>query len=300
MDPTPVRLHVFLARAGLASRRECEGLIASGRIRVNGEVVTRPGVKVVTGRDRVEVDGQPVTARPPSLRYLIMNKPRGYLTAVRDPRGRPTVLDIVKGVDERVYPVGRLDRNTEGLLLLTNDGELAHRLTHPRFQVGKTYRARVTGVPGLETLERLRRGVDLEDGPARADSIAIMASDEGRAWVELEVHEGRHHLVRRMLEAVGHPVLQLRRSRFGPLSLGGLGRGEHRELGPAEVRALRELVGLGETTAARRGQGGEKSTGDRRHAGGLHGPRRHALLRRRGQGHSPSRQGGTGRGPGEG
>ncbi|HCC32779.1 MAG TPA: hypothetical protein DEQ28_02595, partial [Clostridiales bacterium] len=284
-----LRLQVFLARAGLASRRASERLIAAGRVRVNGEVVSEPGWRVKPLRDRVEVDGQAIRPGAASHRYLLLNKPKGFLTTAHDPRHRPTVLELVADVEERVYPVGRLDRDSEGLLLLTNDGELAYRLTHPRFGVAKVYRARVEGAVGDQALERLRQGVDLADGPARAARVTQLREEHGSTWLELEVGEGRHHLVRRMLAAAGHPVLDLRRVGFGPLQLGHLRRGCFRDLFPDEVRALREAVGLGGKPADKRGgfAHGGHSTGGRRHAGGLRRRGRQAVLRSRRAGHHP-------------
>ncbi|HSW10654.1 MAG TPA: pseudouridine synthase [Bacillota bacterium] len=280
---------MFLARAGLASRRASERLIAAGRVRVNGEVVAEPGRRVQPLRDRVEVDGQAVAAGAAFHRYLLLNKPKGFLTTVHDPRQRPTVLDLVRDVEERVYPVGRLDRDSEGLLLLTNDGELVYRLTHPRFGVAKVYRARVEGAVGEEALERLRRGVDLADGPAKATRATQLREEHGSTWLELEVGEGRHHLVRRMLAAAGHPVLDLRRVRFGPLELGRLRRGCFRELLPGEISALRQAVGLGGKPSDKRGgfAHGGHSPGGRRHAGRLRRRGRQVVLRSRRAGHHP-------------
>jgi 23S rRNA pseudouridine2605 synthase len=225
-----MRLNAYLARAGIASRRGADELIKAGRVSVNGE----PGQlnTFVAGGDRVEVDGREV--RRQALAYVLLHKPAGVVTTARDPQGRRTVLDLV-GLEERVVPVGRLDADTTGALLLTNDGELAHRLAHPRYGVEKVYEAAVEGDPSPETLRLLEQGVELEDGrtaPARARRLA-----PGR--VELVLHEGRKHQVKRMLAAVGHPVVQLHRSRYAGLDLGGLAPGGCRELSPAEVDRLR-------------------------------------------------------------
>jgi 23S rRNA pseudouridine2605 synthase len=225
-----MRLNAWLARAGVASRRGADELIKAGRITVNGE----PGQlnTFVAARDRVELDGRHLSRQ--QLAYVLLNKPTGVVTTARDPGGRPTVVGLV-GHPSRIVPVGRLDADTTGALLLTNDGELAHRLAHPRYEVEKVYVADVDGDPSRETLAALERGIDLEDGrtaPARARRL-------GRGRVELVLHEGRKHQVKRMLDAVGHPVRRLHRSGYGPLSLEGLEPGEWRELTTAEVAALR-------------------------------------------------------------
>jgi 23S rRNA pseudouridine2605 synthase len=225
-----VRLNAYLARAGVASRRRADELIKAGRVRVNGE----PGQlnTFVESRDRVEVDGRPVTLQ--RLAYLLLNKPAGVVTTASDPRGRPTVVDLVPG-DPRVVPVGRLDADTTGALLLTNDGPLAHRLAHPRYGVEKVYEAEVEGEPDPGTLERLRTGVELEDGP----TAPARARRLGPGRIELAIHEGRNRQVKRMLEAVGHPVHRLHRSGYAGLTTEGLEPGAWRELEPSEVDRLR-------------------------------------------------------------
>ena len=225
-----MRLNAYLARAGVASRRNADELIKAGRVRVNGE----PGQlnTFVQSTDRVEVDGEAVAKQ--KLAHLLLYKPAGVLTTARDPQGRRTVVDLVPR-EPRVVPVGRLDADTTGALLLTNDGELAHRLAHPRYGVEKTYVVDVEGEPTAETIARLTRGVELEDGvtaPARARLL-------GRARIELTIHEGRNRQVRRMLEAVGHPVTGLHRSDYAGLTLEGLEPGAWRELKPSEVERLR-------------------------------------------------------------
>ncbi len=224
-----MRLNAYLARAGVASRRHADELIKAGRVTVNGE----PGElnTVVGARDRVEVDGQPVERQ--RLRYVLLHKPAGVVTTARDPRGRPTVVELVPA-EPRVVPVGRLDADTTGALLLTNDGQLAHRLAHPRYGVEKTYVAEVEGDPDESTLQRLRDGLELDDGrtaPARARRL-------GPGRVELVLHEGRKHQVKRMLAAVGHRVTRLHRSDYAGLTLEGLEPGECRELEPSEVAEL--------------------------------------------------------------
>jgi 23S rRNA pseudouridine2605 synthase len=228
-----MRLNAYLARAGVASRRRADELIKAGRVRVNGE----PGQlnTFVSPGDVVEVDGERVAAQP--LAYLLLHKPTGVVTTARDPQGRPTVVDLVRHAS-RVVPVGRLDAETTGALLLTNDGALAHRLAHPRYGVEKAYEVEVEGKPGDDALRRLAEGVDLEDG--RTAPAQVRRLGPGR--IELVLHEGRNRQVRRMCEAVGHPVRRLHRSRYGPLELGGLGPGQWRELAGHEVAALRRAV----------------------------------------------------------
>ncbi len=228
-----MRLNAYLARAGVASRRGADELIKAGRVRVNGA----PGeLNIFVGaNDTVEVDGRPVEKQ--ALAYLLLHKPAGVVTTARDPHGRPTVVGLVPA-EPRVVPVGRLDADTTGALLLTNDGALAHRLAHPRYEVDKVYEAEVEGDPDGAVLTRLREGVELDDGrtaPAQARRL-------GPGRVELTVHEGRKHQVKRMLEAVGHPARSLHRSRYAGLDLRGISAGEWRPLTRAEVAELRALV----------------------------------------------------------
>jgi 23S rRNA pseudouridine2605 synthase len=225
-----VRLNAYLARAGVASRRGADELIKAGRVTVNGE----PGQlnTFVQSRDRVEVDGERVALQ--RLAYVLLHKPAGVVTTVRDPQGRPTVVGLVPA-EPRIVPVGRLDADTTGALLLTNDGPLAHRLAHPRYGVEKVYEAEVEGEPDDEALDALRNGIELDDGataPARVRRL-------GPNTIELALHEGRNRQVRRMLEAVGHPVARLHRSAYAGLTLEGLEPGRWRELEPSEVDALR-------------------------------------------------------------
>jgi 23S rRNA pseudouridine2605 synthase len=230
-----MRLNAYLARAGIASRRGSDDLIKAGRVRVNdlpGELNTY----VHTG-DRVEVDGEPVTAQ--ALKYVLLYKPAGTVTTASDPQGRPTVVQLVEEIPERIVPVGRLDADTTGALLLTNDGPLSHRLAHPRYGVEKVYEVEVEGEPDDEVLRNLADGVDLEDGrtaPARTRLL-------GPSTIELVLHEGRKHQVKRMCEAVGHPVRRLHRSRYAGLALEGLEPGAWRELEPSEVEAVRTKTG---------------------------------------------------------
>ena len=224
-----MRLNAYLARAGVASRRGADELIKAGRVHVNGE----PGRlnTFVGARARVEVDGRPVELQP--LAYVLLHKPAGILTTARDPRGRTTVVELVDH-PARVVPVGRLDADTTGALLLTNDGELAHRLAHPRYEVEKVYEAEIEGAPSDAALERLRTGVELEDGPTAPARVRRL----GPRRIELAIHEGRKHQVKRMLLAVGHPVSQLHRSRYAGLTLEGLEPGRWRELEPSELARL--------------------------------------------------------------
>jgi 23S rRNA pseudouridine2605 synthase len=230
-----MRLNAYLARAGVASRRGADELIKAGRVRVNGQ----PGAlnTFVGGDDTVEVDGRAVGKQ--QLAHLLLHKPAGVVTTARDPRGRTTVVDLVPQ-QPRVVPVGRLDLDTTGAIVLTNDGPLAHRLAHPRYEVDKVYEAEVDGDPDEAALNRLRGGVELDDGPTAPAEVRRLA--KGR--VELILHEGRNRQVKRMLEAVGHPVRHLHRSRYAGLDLRGLEPGEWRELRREEVDALRRLVGL--------------------------------------------------------
>jgi pseudouridine synthase len=235
------RVQRALARAGFGSRRACEELIEQGRVDVNGRVATL-GDRLDPAHDAVRVDGHTVSVDP-GLRYLALHKPRGVTTTLRDPHAERDLRRFLpKG--PRVFPVGRLDRDTEGLLLLTNDGDLAHRLAHPRHGVDKEYLAEVVGTPTQRQLGRLRRGVTLEDGPARALEARAAGRTGGRGAVRLVLAEGRKREVRRMLDAVGLPVRRLVRTRVGPVRLGGLRPGEVRDLSPEEVRALYRVAGL--------------------------------------------------------
>jgi 23S rRNA pseudouridine2605 synthase len=229
------RLQKVLARAGLASRRVCEDLVAEGRVTVNGEVAEL-GRRVDAERDVIEVDGALVPTAP-GLVYYALNKPAGVVTTAADTHGRPTVVDLVPA-EPRVFPVGRLDADSEGLLLLTNDGELTHRLTHPSFGVEKEYVASVEGDPSPAALRRLREGIELDDGPTAPAKVARLEA----GVVRITIHEGRNRQVRRMCEAVGHPVTRLVRTRIGPLADRRLKPGEWRPLSGAEVRALAAAV----------------------------------------------------------
>jgi 23S rRNA pseudouridine2605 synthase len=245
-----VRLNAFLARSGVASRRAADQLIASGSVRVNGERPPAAGLLVDPERDQVTVDGKVV--RPTAAhRYVVLNKPLGAITTARDEAARTTVLDVIGEAGmagHRLFPVGRLDGDTSGLLLLTDDGELAYRLTHPRFKVAKEYEATLAGVPSASDLDTLRRGVRLDDGVTAPAEVQVLGSsrgdrDSGRAELRLVIGEGRNRQVRRMLQAVGHRVVALRRTAFGPLRLGRLKPGAWRVLTASEVAALRRAAG---------------------------------------------------------
>jgi 23S rRNA pseudouridine2605 synthase len=243
------RLQKILAEAGVASRRAAERLMAEGRVAVNGRAVTQPGSTADLETDRISVDGKPIGPRPAPV-YLVLNKPRGYVTTAKDERGRPTVMDLIFKTKERVFPVGRLDLDSEGLLLLTNDGALAQRLTHPRHEVEKEYLALVQGTPGVDALHLLRRGVEIEGRRTAPADVEIVKPPEGipprpgSTWLRLVLKEGRKRQVRLMCESVGHPVDRLIRSRIGPLRLRGLVPGRVRELTPSEVERLRAATGL--------------------------------------------------------
>jgi 23S rRNA pseudouridine2605 synthase len=238
-----IRLQKVLAAAGIGSRRHSEELIAAGRVRVDGSVVREQGRRVDPETALIEVDGERIVTRT-GLIHLALNKPRGVLSAMSDDRNRPTIADLLTEFGSGLFHVGRLDADSEGLLLVTNDGELAHRLTHPSFAVPKTYFVEVSGPLKREVLRQLKSGLTLEDGPARADSARIIDSANGRVMIEIVVHEGRKHIVRRMMDAVGHPVHRLVRTEFGSVSLGTLRSGRARHLTRHEVGALYHGVDL--------------------------------------------------------
>lgn len=235
-----MRLQKFLAMAGIASRRACEMLILDGRVQVNGKVVKELGVKVDPDVDEIRVDGEICRIKIKPI-YIIMNKPKGVLTTVKDPFGRPTIIDLLAGVRERVFPVGRLDKDTEGLLIITNDGELSYKLTHPKHQVDKTYIAKVLGIPDEKDIKRLRKGIFLEDGKTAPARVRILKKGKNFAVLEIIIHEGRKRQVRRMCESIGHPVLTLKRTRIGNLTLRGLAPGGWRYMTEEEVNYLKNL-----------------------------------------------------------
>ena len=233
------RLQKILSQAGIASRREAERIITDGRVAVNGVVVTELGTKADGEKDRITVDGKPVRLEANKL-YILLYKPVGYMTTMKDPEGRPIVTDLLKGIKERVYPVGRLDYNTEGLLLLTNDGALANRLAHPSHEVDKGYLVRIRGKVTPTQLKHLALGVDLDDGRTAPAQVSLVRESEQNCWISLTIHEGRYRQVRRMCEAVGLTVVRLKRSRYGFLEIGELKPGEYRLLTQAEVERLQK------------------------------------------------------------
>jgi len=233
------RLHAVLARAGIASRRQAEKLIAAGRVEVNDQVVLKPGTQVTLGKDTICVDGRMVQRTEPNV-TVVVNKPKGVVTTARDPQNRPTATELVEALKVRLFPVGRLDYHTEGLLLLTNDGELAHRLQHPRFGVPKTYLTKVKGIPEAQTLTRLRTGVVLDGrrtAPAKVNQVGTTGKN---TWLEITINEGRNRQVRRMCALVGHPVTKLKRIRYGPIRLADLKPGSYRRLTARELEGLRK------------------------------------------------------------
>ncbi len=238
------RLQKILARAGLASRREAERWIQEGRVTVNGVVVKRLGSQADPSKDKIKVDGKLIPQ--PAKRYFLLHKPPGLITSTRDPQGRPNLGEWLESLGKRgrLFPVGRLDYNSSGLLILTNDGELSQRLTHPRYAIKKCYRVKLSGCPSEIELERLRKGVQLEDGMTAPSRVRVVQLLRKNAWLEVEIREGRYREVRRMFEALGYFVEKLIRVRLGPIPLGSLSQGEIRPLSPKEVSALKKAVGL--------------------------------------------------------
>ena len=239
-DAEGVRLQKVMANAGVASRRASEDLIARGRVRVNGEVVTELGTRIDPDADLVDVDGQAVQLDT-SKRYVMLNKPTGVVSSMKDDRGRADLRGFTDDWEERLFNVGRLDAETSGLLVLTNDGELAQVLAHPKYGVTKVYIAKVRGSVSAQTIAELTRGFDLDDGPIKADKARLLDTSRGTSLVELTLHSGRNRIVRRMMAAVGHPVIELVRRQFGPLHLGTLSAGGTRELTKVERGALLTL-----------------------------------------------------------
>ena len=242
-DDGLVRLQKLLAQSGVASRRKCEELMLDGEVEVDGEVVTRLGTKVDPRTAVIRVSG----LRLPPISdhvYLVLHKPRGVVSTMSDPEGRPTLEDFVADRPERLFHVGRLDTDTSGLILLTNDGDFAHQMAHPSYEVDKTYVAEVEGEVTKETVASLLAGVELDDGPVRPTEVWVVASTRPKSIVELVIHEGRNRIVRRLMDHLGHPVRKLSRTRFGPVKLGGLPSGELRELTNDELGALLDSVKL--------------------------------------------------------
>ena len=237
------RLNKILAAAGIASRRRADELISQGLVTVNGRKETKLGSQAIWGIDAIAVNGQPIPA-PPKKIYLILNKPFGYVCTLRDPEGRPTVRDLTERVKERIFPVGRLDFDSQGLLILTNDGELSYRLMHPKYHIPRTYKAIIDGSITNASVEQLKRGILLDDGPSGPASVRVINRQHKRSVVRITIFEGRTREIRRMFETIGHKTLQLIRIGYGTLQLGDLKVGKYRHLKDTEVKALRTAVGL--------------------------------------------------------
>jgi 23S rRNA pseudouridine2605 synthase len=234
------RLQKILSEIGIASRRRAEEFIIEGRVTINGRTATL-GMKADPERDHIKCDGKLITRPEPKV-YLMLNKPRGVVTSLRDPEGRPTVKDYLKGVKYRVFPVGRLDYDSEGLLLLTNDGDFAQAILHPSRKIPKSYLAKVKGSPEDEEIKKLRAGIRLDDGLTAPAKLHKVRSTENNTWLEITIHEGRKRQVRRMLEQTGHPVLKLKRTRINGIELGNLKSGEYRYLKPEEIAKMKKEV----------------------------------------------------------
>lgn len=236
------RLQKVMAEFGVASRRKCEEIIAEGRVKVNGCLVTEPGCKVDKQKDVIEVDGKVIKGTESKV-YILLNKPTGYITSAKDQFGRPTVLDLLKGVNIRVFPIGRLDYDTEGLIILTNDGELAYTITHPKHNIDKTYRALVRGKVDKDDAITFARGIEIEDYTTSPAKLEIVKYVNGNSIVDITIHEGRNRQVRKMCAAIGHEVIKLKRTRIGKIGLGSLKTGEWRYLSDREVEYLKTLGG---------------------------------------------------------
>lgn len=229
-----------MAQGGIASRREAERLILDGRVTLNGKVVEELGTKADTEKDYIKVNGRLIT-RPEPKTYIMLFKPRGYVTTSKDPEGRPTVMELLEKVKVRVFPVGRLDYDTEGLILCTNDGDLAHRLQHPSHEIPKTYLVKVDGVPTQDGIVKLRNGIKLKDGMTAPARVKIIKKAEANSWLEIIIHEGRNRQIKRMFEAIGHSVIKLKREGLAFLSLGDLKPAEYRHLTAEEIKKLKEI-----------------------------------------------------------
>ena len=239
----PQRLNRIISSAGLTSRRKADEWIKSGRVTVNGQLVTEPGMQALWGVDRISVDGQEIP-KPTQRTYLVLNKPFGYICSLSDPQARPLVGDLLKDIPQRVYPVGRLDFDTLGLLLLTDDGEWAHRLTHPRYRVPRTYKVTVEGRMSDEAVDKLRKGVCLGGRPSGSSKVTVITRNEKQSVIRMTITRGRSRQIRRMLEAVGYRVIHLIRTGFGMLGLGNLKVGEYRHLEAEELVQMNKMVGL--------------------------------------------------------
>jgi pseudouridine synthase len=237
------RLQKFIARAGVASRREVERFITEGRVAVNGCIITKLGTKVDPVRDVIKFDGRLVRSSPKKL-YVVLNKPVGYVSTLKDPQGRPVIMELLNRITVRVYPVGRLDYDAEGLMLLTNDGELAHRLQHPRYGISRTYEVKIKDIPTDDELSRVRKGIKLEDGVTLPAKVTFLRRTMKNCWLKMTLSEGRNRQVKRMFAAIGHPVMKIKRVKFGVIGLGNLMKGQYRHLTEDEVKDLYDLVSL--------------------------------------------------------
>ncbi|HPQ45188.1 MAG TPA: pseudouridine synthase [Syntrophales bacterium] len=238
------RLQKIIARCGIASRRAAEQMIQNGRVSVNGRVVTQQGVKADAARDEIRVDGGLISKDAVSPLYLILNKPQGYVVTLNDPQNRPIVSDLLRDVSDRVFPVGRLDFDSEGLLLMTNDGEFSYRVQHPLFKVPKTYMVKVRGNLTNSDVEAIKKGAMLEDGSFKPISATLEKINKKSCWVELTIVEGRNRIIRRFFDSIGHPVARLIRTSIGDLGLGELETGEYRYLQKNEIKSLIDLAGM--------------------------------------------------------
>ena len=232
-----MRLEKFLSESGIASRRDAKKHITAGRVSVNRERVLIPGTHIAPQQDEITFDGKPIRGKPKQI-YLMLNKPAGYVTTVRDERGRPTVMALVPDISERIYPVGRLDLDTEGLLLMTNDGDFAHRILHPSHEIQKTYIAWVEGQPNRREIQRMREGIEIEEGVVTSAKVDQTERREGQTQFKVVIHEGKKRQIRRMFHAIGHDVLHLKRIGIGSLSLGRLSIGKYRLLTPPEIESF--------------------------------------------------------------
>ena len=232
-----MRLEKFLSESGIASRRDAKQYITAGRVSVNSERVLIPGTHIAPQQDEITFDGKPIRGKPKQI-YLMLNKPAGYVTTVRDERGRPTVMALVPDISERIYPVGRLDLDTEGLLLMTNDGDFAHRILHPSHEIQKTYIAWVEGQPNRREIQRMREGIEIEEGVVTSAKVDQTERREGQTQFKVVIHEGKKRQIRRMFHAIGHDVLHLKRIGIGSLSLGRLSIGKYRLLTPPEIESF--------------------------------------------------------------
>ena len=232
-----MRLEKFLSESGIASRRDAKQYITAGRVSVNSEKVLIPGTHIAPQQDEITFDGKPIRGKPKQI-YLMLNKPAGYVTTVRDERGRPTVMALVPDISERIYPVGRLDLDTEGLLLMTNDGDFAHRILHPSHEIQKTYIAWVEGQPNRREIQRMREGIEIEEGVVTSAKVDQTERREGQTQFKVVIHEGKKRQIRRMFHAIDHDVLHLKRIGIGSLSLGRLSIGKYRLLTPPEIESF--------------------------------------------------------------